>query len=291
MADVCQEARRPASYIWLPRSLQRVLGLDLTFRKDWRQKWMGQWVFARGGVSAPGGWCSSGMLCSIYLYQMKQEASIINNQLTPIVVWIIFFAVRAALYFVTSHLWVILIWHRIIAAQFPPPLRSALKIRRESFVLPSMAAAVIRVSPGATKLSLLGCTFLQSWHHRSYFCSLFFPLALCLRYPCWHPLKRFHPSSKQPDNVAALQGEKSEVLSQHTTGSGNGFECRSRVARMWGIVSLCIQEIVEEQQPRGGVLAPVAAEAESLVSFNLVFSVHHPSLPQNPREDCFHLFW
>lgn len=30
---------------------------------------------------------------------------------------------------------------------------------------------------------------------------------------------------------------------------------------------------MEEQQPRGGVLAPVAAEGESLVRFNLVFSV------------------
>lgn len=53
------------------------------------------------------------------------------------------------------------------------PHSSALKIHGESFVLPSMAAAVIRVSPGVTKLSLLWCTFLHSWHHRSYFRSLF----------------------------------------------------------------------------------------------------------------------
>lgn len=77
--NVCQEARRPASYIWLPRSLQRVLGLDLTFHSDWRQKWMGQWVFARGGVSAPRGRCGGGVLCSIYPYQQKQEVSSINN--------------------------------------------------------------------------------------------------------------------------------------------------------------------------------------------------------------------
>lgn len=69
-------------------------------------------------------------------------------------------------------------------------------------------------------------------------------------------------------------GVKSQRCSRkHTTGSGNGFERRSTVVRMWGIFSLRIQEIVEEQQPRGGVLTPVAAEMGSSLSFSLAFSV------------------
>lgn len=65
-------------------------------------------------------------------------------------------------------------WHRITAAQTPPPQFSS-EVHGEPFVLPPMAAAVVRVSPGVTKVS-----FLQSWHHHSYFCSLFISLSCSL---------------------------------------------------------------------------------------------------------------
>ncbi|TWW79334.1 hypothetical protein D4764_10G0003640 [Takifugu flavidus] len=62
--------------------------------------------------------------------------------------------------------------------------------------------------------------------------------------------------------------------------SRTGFDISLRLeTKMNGSVSFCKRrgvsaqrkEPVEEQQPRGGVLGPVAAEAESSLRFSLVF--------------------
>lgn len=155
--NVCQEARRPASYIWLLRSLQRVLELALTFLSDWRQKWMGQWVFARGGVWSPRGRCCCGVLCSIHLYQQKQEVSFINNHKTSSQSDLL--SLRCKQLLTLGFLAPVLFWYDT-GSFMPcsPPHSAVLKFHGKPFVVPSMAAAVIRVSPGVTKLSWLGCT-------------------------------------------------------------------------------------------------------------------------------------
>lgn len=195
--NVCQEAKRPASYIWLLHSLQRVLGLALTFLSDWRQKWIGQWVFARGGVSAPRGRCCCTVLCCIYLYQQKQEVSFINNHKTSSQS-----DLQAALYFGASRISVVLIWHRIISA--PPPPQCSTKIPRRVFCCAIHGCRCNPSEPRCHKTVLAGMYFPYDITIPISVLYLFFSLALCLRYPCWHPKKRFHPSSQEPDDVAAL---------------------------------------------------------------------------------------
>lgn len=272
MVDICQEARRPASYIWLRRCLQRVLGLDLTFRTDWRQKWLGQWIFFKrksvGARRKLQQW-HVGFDLSV---PTETGSPIISNHKTPSQSELLSlrFEQLYTLWFLTSELF------RYDTGSLLPSFPPQFCTEGPWGVFSAVHGCRCNPSKPRCHKNCLCWDALSSSHDITVPISvlyLFFSLALCLRYPCWHPRKRFHPSLQQPDNVAALQGEKSEVLSQHTTGSGNGFECRSRVAHMWGIFSLWIQEIVEEQQPRGGVLAPVAAEAESSVSLSLVFLV------------------
>lgn len=237
-------------------------GFDISHRLE--TKMTGSVSFCK---RRPRGRCGNGV---VFCLSVPTETGSHNYKLphNSIAIWIIFFAVRGALYCDFSPLSYFDMTQDHCCPVSPPSHSSALKIHGESFVLPSMATAVIRVSPGVTKLSLLRWTFLQSWHHCSYFCSLFIFLS------CSMPEISVLTSAEKISSILAATWQCSGAAGWKVRGwSGNGFECRSRVAHMWGIFSLFIQEIVEEQQPRGGVLAPVAAEGESLVRFNLVFSV------------------